>query len=206
VKEKVIILRVYKSRESDLLVHAINPQGGKVHFIARGGRASRRRFSGGVLEPTRYIMAHYRPGVSRDDEPPVHNLLEATLIKGFEGLRTHYDRLEVGLAMVGLISKLAQPGSEDSGELFNLLGNGLAAAETTTNPVLLLTQFSAKLLHCQGVLETGSIRRLVDVALKDHSLIEMDAQEINFLRQDVKNQLEGYLKGMTLLPAQSLEI
>ena len=172
MNEKIIVLRTFKWSEADLMVHGLNARGARLSFIARGAMRSKKRFSGGILEPTHYIMAHYKPGYSRNDEAPLHQLQEAQLIKGFDGLREVYERLEAALFMVGLMDKVAQPGVEDSPELFDLLGNGLFAAESSTHLEILRLQFEVKLLYLQGVLPSqGWYSDLLSRALKDHAEI-----------------------------------
>ena len=103
-----------------------------MNFFAKGALKSRKRFAGGVLEPTHYIEATYMARSSRDADP-LHTLLEATLLRAFPNLRTDYDRLEAALHMLALVHKLGQQGVVDSPDLFNLLGNALQAAEVSAN-------------------------------------------------------------------------
>ena len=197
VKEKIIILRTMKWRESDILIHGINPKGGRVHFLARGGANSRRRFGGGVLEATHYVNAHYKVASSRDDEAPLHFLQEAELIKGFTGLRDRLDRLELALEMVALVAKVAQPGVEDAPELFDILGNGLFAAESTFHPEMLRLQFEAKLLYILGAHSGHSSHTaLLQPPLKEHARINISADELNQLRREIHNGMQRYLQGL----------
>jgi DNA repair protein RecO (recombination protein O) len=197
MKEKIIILRTFKWREADLMVHGLNPKGGRMHFIARGGAKSRKRFGGGILEPTHYILAHYRPGHSRDDEAPLHTIEEAELIKGFNGLRDRYERLELALFMLSLTARVAHPGVEDAPELFDLLGNGLYAAETSFHFDLLRLQFEAKLLYLQGVLPASpEYAPLLQPPLKEHAQIQLSKEDFNRIQHEVKVGIERYLGGL----------
>ncbi|MGE0762482.1 MAG: DNA repair protein RecO [Bdellovibrionales bacterium] len=198
MKEKLIVLRTFKWSEADLMVHGLNPQGARMSFIARGAMKSRKRFSGGILEPTHYILAHYRPSQSRHDESPLHNLQEAELIKGFNGLRDVYERLETALSMVGLMEKVAQPGVTDSSELFDLLGNGLFAAESSTKLEMLKLQFEAKLLYVQGVLPSqGWFADLLKHPLRDHGRIEISHEELRRFQNELKSLLQRHLQGLS---------
>ncbi len=112
---------------------------------------SRKRFAGGVLEPLHYIEVTYKPGASHVSDP-LHSLLEATLLRDFAKLRTHYDRLETALYFLTVVHKISQQGVVDASEMFNLLGNALAAAETSEHLENLRVQFELKVLAAQGVL------------------------------------------------------
>lgn len=208
MKEKIIVLRVLKFRESDLIVHGLNPLGGRMNFLARGGASSRKRFGGGILQPTHYILVHYR-GSHRiqEDEAPLHNLHEAELIKGFPHLRDHLERLETALAMVQLVGKMAQPGVEDAPELFDLLGNGLYAAESSHHLDILRLQFEAKLLYLQGVLPEAHIMgEILQPTLKDHAQIQLSPEQFSQFQQEVRMGLQRYLQGLAPLAYEGLEI
>ncbi len=196
MKEKIIVLRTFKWRESDLMVHGLTAEGARLSFLARGALRSKKRFGGGVLEPTRFIMAHYKPQASRDNENPLHTLQEAQILRDFEGLRQVYERLEVGLFMVGLMDKVAQPGISDAPELFDLLGNGLKAAESAVNLEVLRLQFEVKLLYLLGVLPThGLYAELLRHALSEHQKIELESDDLRRLRTETKLCMQRYLEG-----------
>lgn len=150
-KLRAIVLRRIKYGESDLVLHVLSPSGGKVSCLAKGALKSKRRFGGGVLEPTHFIEMELRPSPRADG---LATLEEAHMIESFEGLRSSYERLEVALALIDMVDRVAQPGDAGSQHLFDLLGNGLRALQTATSPEILRAQFSLKLLYHQGVLET----------------------------------------------------
>lgn len=207
MKEKVIVLRNYKWSESDLMVHTLNSSGAKMSFVARGALRSKKRFSGGILEPTHYILAHYQESRRSHEEEPLHLLQDAELIKGFNGIRDSYERIEVALAMVGVMAKVAQPGVEDATELFDLLGNGLFAVESSFHLNLLRLQFESKLLYLQGILPTHlQYAELLKRPLKEHSLIQLSPEEFKFLKYEVKINLERYLQGLGPMTTDSAEI
>ena len=60
VKERAIVLRRLKHGEADLIVHCLNEQGTKVSLFAKSAIKSRKRFGGGVLEPTHLIYICYK--------------------------------------------------------------------------------------------------------------------------------------------------
>lgn len=145
-----IILKTMAFKESDLIVHALSKGGGKHHFLARSALKSKKRFGGGVLEPMNFVQLRYDDRKQKSEFVP---LSEGRLIDGFEGLRKNYDRLQVGLSLVKDIFKIAVEGSEDSPDLYNLLGNALKKLETTSEMNILHTQFRIKLLFYSGFLQ-----------------------------------------------------
>lgn len=188
-KERILVLKTFKHGESDLIVHGLNPLGARMGFFARGALKSRKRFAGGILEPTHYIEVTYKVSATTDDADPLHSLLEAQMLREFPKLRADYHRLECALHFLKLVHKLGQQGVIDSPELFNLLGNALASAETSGDLEKLKVHFELKLLAGQGVLppeeefqnwlkaplarheeipSQGETRRRVEVHVHDH--------------------------------------
>jgi DNA repair protein RecO (recombination protein O) len=151
-KDRILVLRTIKHGESDLIIHGLNPLGAKLSFLAKGALKSRKRFPGGILEPTHYLEVGYKVKSSNDDTDPLHFLLEAHMIRDFPKLRTDYARLDAALYLLKIVAKLGQQGTVDSPDLFNLLGNALQAAETSTDLDALKLSFELKLLATQGVL------------------------------------------------------
>jgi DNA repair protein RecO (recombination protein O) len=191
--EKILVLRTFKHGESDIIVHGLNSLGARMGFFARGGLKSRKRFAGGILEPTHYIEVTYKVSPSSDSDP-LHTLLEAQLIREFAGLRTEYSRLECALHMLKLVHKLGQAGVIDSPELFNLLGNALQAAETSRDLDLLRLHFELKMLATQGVLphEDGFVTWL-NTGLAKHEQIRAQHEERLLVHAKVHEHLRHYL-------------
>ncbi|MNK11929.1 DNA repair protein RecO [compost metagenome] len=150
-KEKFIILRKVKYAEADLIIHGLSPQGEKVSFIARGALKSKKRFGGGILEPTHFVQFTYKEAASHGQ---LNTLNEATLINDFAGIRKNYDHLELALHVVDCVAKVSQEGDKNSEFLFNLLGHTLKALETATDPAVVKMHFYLKFLFQQGVIET----------------------------------------------------
>lgn len=144
-----ILLRKIKYRESDLIVHAISTQGEKLSFLARGALRSKKRFGGGVLEPTHFVNLTYKLAPSSGQ---LNVLEEAVIINDFSGIRKDYDRLELALYFIDCVSKVSQEGDQDSEFLFNLLGNSLKAAESSKEIQILKMHFYLKFLLQQGVI------------------------------------------------------
>lgn len=151
-KAKIIVLKTLKHSESDLLVQALDSQGDRLHFIAKGALKSKRRFGGGVLEPTHYLDVLYK-SLNKSSDDPLYLLLEAKVLKDFQGMREDYDRLSLGLFFVSLVHKLTRSGAVGAKEVFDLLGHSLSACENCQSVQNLKLQFQAKLLYSQGILE-----------------------------------------------------
>ena len=64
LQDRFIILKKMKYGESDLIIHALSSAGTKKSFIARAALKSKKRFGGGVLEPSHFVKLTYKPGKS----------------------------------------------------------------------------------------------------------------------------------------------
>lgn len=147
-QERFIILKKIKFGESDLIIHALSSQGSKFSFIARGALKSKKRFGGGVLEPTHYVTFTYRDTA---EDGKLRVLSEAILIDDFRDLRQDYERLDFALFTLGCAAGVSQEGDMHSDFLFNLMGHTLRAACETKNIPLLKLHFCLKFLFQQGV-------------------------------------------------------
>lgn len=193
VKNKAILLKKTKYSEADLILQAITPNGQKLSLIARGALKSKKRFGGGILEPTHYLEIQYRESRSKA------NLLvleEAQLINGFDGLRTDYDRLDVALRILEGVQKITQEGDEQSHGLFNLVGHTLKALESAQDLNRLQLHFILKLLYQQGILEPESwMKPYLSIPMNEHAKLDEAKAESSMARlQWSWNQLDHYLK------------
>lgn len=157
ITEKVIVLKVLRHGEGDLIIHTLNQNGCKLSFFAKSALQSRKRFGGGVLEPTHYIQVEY---VKARGEDALNKLQSASLIKDFHKIRTDYDRLQLALYFVMQMEKIAHEGLLDHHELFDLLGNALTSVEVSQSLPLLKLHFEIKLLHILGVLTPFSTQEI----------------------------------------------
>ena len=151
-KSRIIVLRCIKYGEADLIVHGIDTNGARINFLAKSALKSRKRFGGGVLEPTHYIDAVYRRPRSSSSEDPLYFLQEARLVESFPGIRQNYERLEMAFYFLKVISKVVQEGAVEDSEDFLLLGRSLRALEKAQDLLSLKTMFEIKVLHNHGVL------------------------------------------------------
>ncbi|MBX2994021.1 MAG: DNA repair protein RecO [Bdellovibrionaceae bacterium] len=190
-KIRFFILKRTKFSEADLILQTLTPQGGKLSCLARGALKSKKRFNGGVLEPTHFVEAVIRPSAKADGLATVE---EAKLIEAFEGLRTSYDRLETALQVAQIVDKVAQPNDQNSHHLFDLLGHTLRALQTAPSTVATKAQFELKFLYHQGVLEVepwmGEYLKMSLSDLASKSAAPLSAPQIKW----IDSQIDTYLK------------
>jgi DNA repair protein RecO (recombination protein O) len=188
-EERIIVLRKIKHGESDLIIHGLNKAGAKMSFFAKAAAKSKKRFGGGVLEPTHYIKISYQK--SKSDEG-LMRLDEARLLEDFKNLRLDYERLETALYFVTLIEKVSKEGVVDSPEIFDLLGNALRAAETSNNLSKLRMHFQIRLLAGQGVMPAiPDVEPFLEKSVRED--IPLEGEELASLRARVQYLIDQYL-------------
>ncbi len=170
---KAFVLKAYKQSESNLIVHSLNEEGCRLSMIARGAVKSKKRFAGGVLEPSHLVLLQVEPGKSG-----LFELQEATLLKGYEKIRDDYEKLDLVFFFLNTLYKISQSADLHSHHLFNILGHSLEALEAieiieTSNKLQSLKMhFILRLLYQQGVLDAEDwMRPWLKVPIKDNSLI-----------------------------------
>jgi DNA repair protein RecO (recombination protein O) len=195
VKDRVFILKCVRYGDADLIVQALNPQGARLSLFARSALKSKKRFGGGVLEPTHYVHVLYEDKSSTAKaENPLHILKEASLLEGFDGLRLDYDRIQAALHFVRIISNMVREGDLDSTEIFNLLGNALRTAQTSSNLEKLRIHFEVKLLANQGVLPHEPEELLLMRApLVAHEKIELEDRSWRQVHDRIQLVMREYL-------------
>lgn len=192
ITEKILILRKVRYGEADLILTALNEHGRVLSLIAKSALKSKKRFGGGVLEPTHYISATYTPAPPDSDKMAVLN--EATLINDFQFLREDFEKLDYALQIMKMVARVSQEGDIHSKALYDLVGNALLAANESQNLSRLRTQFEVKFLHQQGVLPIeGEFKQLMVTPLRDHGKIQLTDEEWSALRAKLRYHLEGYL-------------
>lgn len=170
VHAKAIILRTTKYREADLILSVLTTDGTKISLMARGALKSKKRFSGGVLEPTHFVEFHFRQSKG---EFKIGTIEEAQLLDGFEGLRKSYEKLEMALFVVETLSRVSQEGDSLSDGLFNLAGHSLRALEKTEDLKNFQLHFCLKLLLQQGTLEPESwMNNYLKISMAEHAKLE----------------------------------
>ena len=193
VRDRIFVLRTIKHGESDLILHGLFSQVGRLNFIAKGALRSKKRFGGGVLEPTHFIEVLYKKKDEQIDAP-LHFLEEARLLNGFEALRVNYERLQTAFYLLKIVSKVSQENDWHAQELFNLTGNTLRALETSENTELLQTHFEMKLLASQGVLPHDLPENdLYHLSISDHEKSQIAEETLRLLRNRVHYAVTTYL-------------
>ncbi len=189
--EKIIVLRVIHYGESDLVIHGLNPLGAKVVFYARGALRSKKRFGGGVLEPTHYIQVNYRPQ-ARSPEAMLQ-LSEASLLEDFSGLRSNYERLELALYCVSLVDRMSKEGMVHSEGVFHLLGNVLRTIESSKNLSQLKLHFELKLIALQGDLPyIEGADPLLQTSVKEHEKVTVTPAVFSDIKSAIAQILHEY--------------
>jgi DNA repair protein RecO (recombination protein O) len=150
-KTKAIILRTTKYSEADLIVQVLTVSGERLSLLARGALRSKKRFGGGILEPTHYVEISLRRAFSSER---LSVLEEATLLEDFKKLRLDFDRLETAFYVLETLSKVSQEGDSLSDGLFDLAGHSLRSLQEAKDLKIFLLHFGLKILYQQGMLET----------------------------------------------------
>lgn len=191
-KDRFIILRKMKFSESDLILHALSPQGEKLSFLARGALRSKKRFGGGILEPTHFVTLTYKVATQSGQ---LNVLEEATLLNDFPELRKDYDKLELALHFLECVAKVSQEGDQDSEFLFNLLGNALKAAEATQDVLTLKMHFYLKFLLQQGVVQPEVwMAPFLKTNLRDSATLERFRNIVDEELRNVEVMVRHYLQ------------
>lgn len=188
--ERIILLKKTKYSESDLILQGLDAQGAKKSFIARGALKSKKRFGGGVLEPTHFVQITYRES---KNEYGLNVIQEAQLLDGFDHLRTDYDRIEFALVMMNCVNHVSQEGDIGSEFLFNLIGHSLRFLNQQKEFSLKIFKlhFYLKFLYQQGVI---SIEAWMSVFLKINiadSLPLHQSSEVLALAQEYLDSIEA---------------
>ncbi len=168
MKDRIIVLKVTKYSDHHLIVTGLNTLGSKRSFLAPAALKSKKRFGGGVLEPTHFIEIQFTEPKNEDQ---MGILKEAHLIESFEKLRTDYDRLQAAFEILRAVEKIAQEELNDNDQLFSLIGHALRSLQTCLNPRYLVSHFEIKLLNSMGVLELEDSLRSILSQKFDSNLV-----------------------------------
>ena len=194
-KDKFIILKKTKYSEADLIVHALSMTGAKFSFMARSALKSKKRFGGGILEPTHFVSLTYKKGRS---EGAMSTLSEATLLDGFDDIRKDFDRLDVALFILNCAYHVAQEGDQGSQFLFNLVGHSLRALSKSEKVNLLKLHFCLKFLYQQGVMSVDEwMAPFLKAQIADHHALSQITEADAFVEEyldSIESQVYQYIK------------
>lgn len=197
VTEKFLILKKTKYAESDLIVHALSSIGTKKSFLAKGALKSKKRFGGGVLEPTHYVQLTYKESRS---ESGLNYLNEASIIDDFKQIRKDFDKIEFALNIMNCTFHVSQEGDFDSQFLFNLVGHALrflnnCAPEQVKNFKL---HFYLKFLYQQGVISIEPwMSSFLKANLSDSGMLSENKQvqeAVELYLDSIEQQVFYYIK------------
>lgn len=194
ISDRLIILRTLKHSEADLIIHGLSPSRGRVNLIAKGALKSKKRFVGGVLEPSHYVEVLYSDRSHRG-EGALSFLEDAKLLRGFELLRSDYTKLELGFYFLKVIGRILQEEDPDAQAVFDLTGNALASLEFSQDLERLRVHFESKVLFVQGVMPEGLPENdLVARPLKDHEKAKLSDEDFLRVKGTVQFSLKQYLE------------
>ena len=154
-KKYGVILKRILYKESDYILKVLSQDSSLITFYVRGAAKSKKRFGGGVLEPTHLSEFSHQPPRGEDDSWLYLN--EAKVVEGFEHIRKDYSKLEMALKMITTAAKVSKPGIGDDGELFSLLVNCLRFLEHDQKGLNLHLFFCARILKIQGNLPLNAL-------------------------------------------------
>ena len=199
LQDRFIILKKMKYGESDLIIHALSSAGTKKSFIARAALKSKKRFGGGVLEPSHFVKLTYKPGKSEDQ---LNVLNEAQLLDDFKSIRTDYDKLEFALFSLNCVYHVSQEGDFDSHFLFNLLGHTLKNLGEVKNLDRYKLHFCLKLLFQQGVITVDDwMSPFLKINISEsHMLDEIPevSESVETYVHSLESQVLHYIKNATV--------
>jgi DNA repair protein RecO (recombination protein O) len=145
-KSKGIILKTNLFQEADLGVQVLLSNGAKKDFVAKSALKSKKRFSGGVLEPSHFIEFSWKESSSG-----MVYMEEAKLLESFEGLRASYEKLQTAMQGIQLTLKVSKEDLEQE-EVFHMLGNYLKLCASVKAGKKTFLHFKIRLLTAIGIL------------------------------------------------------
>lgn len=182
--KKGFILRTTTFGDSDLIFDFLDQSGSLTSYRARGAKASKKRFAGGVLEPLQYIELQYE---NKGGGQPL--LLEAKIVKAFENIRSDYDRILWGMNILKLTRYYSQEGLEEP-SLFDLVGNALKHLNSSAvTPEIIYWHFLARMMALQGDLDrNGSVGVLLQSSVGE---IVLDQRALWDVSKNLKIQFRN---------------
>lgn len=141
LRDRAVVLGSHKFGEADRVVVLLSETHGKVRAVARGVRRTKSSI-GARLEPMNHVDVSMRRG--RDLE----TVAEVSLVENFTRLRSDFDRMAQGMAMVEAVAKMT-PDREPVPHLYEVLVRALRALDARLSP-LTLAGFFWRLLQIEG--------------------------------------------------------
>lgn len=172
---EAFILRTISYSESDLIVHALSKDHGLLHFFVRGAKKSKKRFSGGVLQPPHLInFDTSRSAKKQHEEGGLITLKEASLVNDFIKIRSSYNAIETMFAMI----KVVLSADTGHGELFNHYGGALKVLPLVENHRRFFSHFVVRYLYIEGVLPSkNDFLEFIQTPLTYHGRLKNASEE-----------------------------
>ncbi|MHB8765929.1 MAG: DNA repair protein RecO [Deferrisomatales bacterium] len=140
---EAFLLQASPCRESDLVVVLLTSQHGRLSLVARGARASKRRF-GGALDYFHLLRAEFRPGRSG-----LGRLAAVECLRPFDVSRAGVDAYWAGSHVLEVARLGSREGAPDDA-LFRLVEAALGALDRGSDPRSLARVFQVKALGVLG--------------------------------------------------------
>lgn len=148
LRTEAIILRSVDFGESDLILHLLAPEVGRLPVIAKGARRSVKRFAG-----TLDLFNHVRVHVERRRSASLARLDQARLIDAFTPLRCDTARFALGCYLLELFDRTAPEGGvrSDMRRLFGFALTALRALSTRAPDLCFRTLLELRALDAVGL-------------------------------------------------------
>jgi len=145
---EALVLRVFDFGESDVVVHLLTPETGRLAAIAKGAKRSRRRFSG-----TLDFFNRLRVQVDRRPSRVLARLEQAVLLHSFPELRLSPARFALGCYLLELLGRLAPEGGApgDTQRLYAFATGALCAVAGSEPDLRLRTLLELRALDALGL-------------------------------------------------------
>jgi DNA repair protein RecO (recombination protein O) len=144
IEDEAVVLRTYRSGESDRVCVLWTRQHGKLRVLAKGVRKTSSRM-GGSLEPTGHVRVDLVRG--RGD---LYIVRHVTHLERLTNLRGDYARIAAGLAVVEAVDAIPTDEAADEG-IFEMLVRVLLTLDNLDyHPKLVASSFFFKLLAYDG--------------------------------------------------------
>jgi len=167
IEDDAIVLRTYKSGESDRVVVLWTRQFGKIRVLAKGIRTFTSRL-GGTLEALAFVRVHLVR--TRGD---FYIARQVQHRERLATLRSNYERINAGYAVVEVVDAIPSEDVADEA-IFDLVARVLLTLDDPTiNPTLVPTSFYFRLLAHDG--STPVVDHCVSCG-RDGPLVAFDAQ------------------------------
>ncbi len=145
LKDRGIVLKRKKYRETSKLVTIFAEKAGKLNLIAKGVRTPRSKLSS-ILEPINFIEFVYYEKPTRD----LQYLSSAEFINDFYYIKSNFEKLKISLIILELTNVFSHEG-EANPELFELVTKSLEELNKKPNSSdLLLLSFLIDLCEIAG--------------------------------------------------------